>query len=127
MAKKDKVNREEYVNLKDAHVIDMGGLSKHHAEALKWLGEYIIRSQGAQKVQLPDSTELLKLWFSIGEMMGVSHVFPSSVLIHDEMGSGPLCLIMASDQELVKEMENLFDRLDLEPLLEKINDPTKVH
>jgi hypothetical protein len=122
-----KKPKEKVISSRDAHIIDIGGLEQHHAEALRWLGEYVIRSQDSQKVQLPDSTELLKLWFSLGEMMGVSHVFPSSVLIHDDMGSGPLCLIMASDQELVKEMEKLFDRLDLEPLLEKINDPTKVH
>ena len=115
------------IDASDAHVVDLNDLKDHHAEALKWLGEYVIQSQSNQKIKLPESTELLKLWFSLGEMMGVSHVFPSSVLIHDDMGSGPLCLVMASEHDLVIKMEALFDTLDLEPILEKIHDPTKVN
>jgi hypothetical protein len=125
---KEEVKLQEVTEGEDTKRIEVDalGLDPRHIEALNWFTDFLVTMQEGQTIMHGGSREIVHQWLAIGEILGLGHMLPHTVMVHDEGASTTaLCLIMCGDDILLEHLEAALDEIDLEAVERRVKDPLK--
>jgi len=91
------------------------------AEAFAWIAMYLSSVEDGKSINLPDKDDLMRMWFALGETMGIAHYLPYSFAEFDDDGT-PLLIFLGADPALMQHIENILDNVDMGVVADRVKE-----
>lgn len=91
------------------------------AEAFAWLAMYLSSVSEGKSINLPDKDDLMRMWFALGETMGIAHYLPYSFAEFDDDGT-PLLILLGADVTLMHHIESVLDSIDMGAIADRVKE-----